>query len=135
MGLRAAGLWLALIALLFKSAIPTGVMLAPDTHNRIAIVLCSGHGSVVAATLDLDTGEIVEDGLSPSSHNDQSSGAKADQPCPFAGAVAATIASPTVSGITRSIVEIILDLDLRHVWPDVAPTGPPLPGRGPPALA
>lgn len=125
---RRAGLWLAFIALALKIAIPAGFMVAPDRH-QLVVQLCSGNGA--AAVLDLETGKIVEhgsgkNGESKSEHN---------QPCSFAAAaIAADAPNETVLDIPlrEEMTASFRPLDLR---PQLAPTGPPLPARGPPHFA
>ena len=134
MRLRRAGVWLAALALVLKVAVPAGFMLGPDSHNQIAITLCSGHGSA-QAVLDLTTGQIIEHGLedkTPRTDNDKS---KHSQVCPFA-AGAGVVATPSVISLAAPFA-IYVRADSRPIRlrPQLTPTGPPLPARGPPLSA
>ena len=132
-GLRRAGLWLALIALAIKVAVPAGFMVGTDAHNQLAITLCSGHGSA-EATLDLTTGQIIEHGLEDKTPkiDDKS---KHSQICPFASA-AGMATAPSLASLAAPFT-VALDVDTRPLWlrPQLSPTGPPLPARGPPLFA
>ncbi len=130
---RVAGLCLALLALVLKAAIPAGFMLAKDAHNRIAIVLCTGHGSV-EATLDLTTGEITQNGA-PGENKGEIEKAKADSPCAFAAIAQADTALDGFVLAAPYAQANFVSRTPHEERPSIAPTGPPLPARGPPSLA
>jgi hypothetical protein len=129
-GWRAAGFCLALLALVLKVSLPAGFMLAADEHQRIAVTLCSGQGPV-EALLDLSTGEIVEHG---SGHGDNSK-ANHDQPCAFAVATISAVAPTEPAIAAPAFASIAFKRAALHERPQLTPTGPPLPARGPPQYA
>jgi hypothetical protein len=129
---RTAGLWLALIALALRVAVPVGFMLAPDSHNRLTVTLCSGHGPVTAQ-LDLTTGEISTDHKPVPSPSDKG---KADAPCTFAAMSVAIAGPPPAIGIPAPRALSVSSSRAPLVErPSLQPVGPPLPARGPPQRA
>jgi hypothetical protein len=130
---RRAGVWLAALALAFKVAIPAGFMVGTDSHNRIAIVLCSEHGGE-QVELDLATGQLIEHGLrAPPATSDDNG--KHSQICPFAGAAIAATAPAFTSIAAPQGARLHIELQPLWLRPQLAPTGPPLPARGPPQIA
>lgn len=116
--LRAAGLCLALCALVFKAMLPPGFML--DTGgDRIAITLCNG----AAATLDLGDhdGKPVGD---------------TSQHCPFAFAATPALDAPPVIALAApTFVLVRATAPVRAAIGEHDHTGPPLPARSPPLQA
>lgn len=127
---RRAGLWLAMAAFALRLAVPAGFMLAPDSANHLVVTLCSGTGPQTAL-MDLKTGEISPNKPAGDHHQKD----KADPPCAFAGIA--------VAALTPAEVQIAAPLRLSAAAlatpaqerPALAPTGPPLPARGPPTFA
>lgn len=74
---RAAALALILVALLFRAAIPTGYMLAPDGAGHVALAFCSGDGNAPHRA-----------------HAGHERQAPAEQPCPYALALHAATPPP-----------------------------------------
>lgn len=123
--MRSAGLLLALFALAFKAMLPPGFMLDASA-GRIAIVLC-GDGE---ALFDLRTGQISHPGdQAPAS--DDSSG----QNCPFALVSAPALAAPTFAEDALAPAFVIAAAPVREAAGVRYAIGPPLPARGPPAVA
>jgi hypothetical protein len=118
-------------AFALRLALPAGFMLAPDSANHLVVTLCSGTGPQTAL-MDLKTGEISPNKPADQKHKD---GGKADPPCAFAGIA--------VAALTPAEVQIPAPLRLSapamatpaQERPALAPTGPPLPARGPPQFA
>ena len=123
--LRAAGLVLALCALVFKAMLPPGFMLDAD-GGRVAIVLC-GDGAAERVYFDPATGQI--------SHDDGSTPADASEHCPFAFASSPALAAPTPTPAPPRQTLIADAEPLRQAAGELRATGPPLPARGPPHLA
>ena len=125
---RSAWLVLATLAILMKILAPPGFMLAP-THDRLEIVLCTGHGTVTADLAALDhRSDQKKDRGGTSSH---------DGPCAFAGHGAG---APAPSGFSVAAVEFVAYRDAigsmapRDLAPGRGLAAPPLPARGPPIL-
>ncbi|MGE0829164.1 MAG: DUF2946 family protein [Hyphomonadaceae bacterium] len=127
--LRLAGFWLAFCALVFKAAIPAGYMIGADAGDRIAVTLCSLSGDI-QATLDLKTGRIVEHGAD--GHQTSEGG---DHPCAFALAAAPLAPSGEAALAAPIGASLRFDQAALALRPQITPTGPPLPARGPPQYA
>ena len=111
---------LAMLALAFQFAIPSGFMVARGADGP-AIVICTGHGPLLA-----HHGERGQPGKSPSSN---SGGV-----CAFAGHGGAPVAPPVLSLIGARFEALAV---LPAARPDLAPgrglAAPPPPSQGPPA--
>jgi hypothetical protein len=127
--MRRAGVWLALIALALRIAVPAGFMVAADSNNRLTVTLCSGHGPVAAA-IDLATGQIVANGHGAGSGDrpaQPDADAQQTQPCHFAVA-AVTAPAPQEVSVSAPIAAIAaFPRPAREVRPQIVPTRPPLP--------
>ncbi|MBL8551398.1 MAG: hypothetical protein JNJ73_15545 [Hyphomonadaceae bacterium] len=128
--IRAASLWLALLAFAFKALLPAGYMLDKAQGQRLAIVFCNPVGATSEAYLDLETGEIVHD------KGDQRRDDPKQAHCPFAVAAAPALDAPHT--------DIPAPAGVAFAWAPAARApetgaleiaGPPLPARGPPILA
>jgi hypothetical protein len=127
--LSAAGLWLALTALILRAAIPAGYMLSVEGESRIAVTICAPLGAHQTAWLDLETGQISD------RSNDGKAPPDAGKACPFALAASAALA-PNAQALDVSFKPVASPpAPPRALRPDIAPTGPPLPARGPPLHA
>lgn len=112
--MRAAGLVLALAALVFKAMLPPGFMLDLG-GDRPALTLCSG--------VTLDPGHDAPKG-------------DASQHCPFALANAPALEAPPVPALAPAhVATISITTSPRALALAVDATGPPLPARGPPLQA
>lgn len=121
--MRTGGLLLALFALTFKAMLPPGFMLDAG-GGRVAITLCSG----AEMYLDRATGEISHDG-------DTAPADDSSQHCPFAFATASALAPPVLLPEPPRPALHTGAAPVRRVIGQHAPTGPPLPARGPPLSA
>lgn len=124
---RAAALLLALVAVVFRAAVPAGYMLASDAPGEIAVMLCADRGAEMGV-LDLATGEVRERGH-------QGDNTQASDHCPFA---VAAMAAPPPQGPALAAPRFDAIASLRTARaerPAVTHTGPPLPARGPPLHA
>jgi len=117
---RGAFLTLALLALVMKLAVPAGFMVAaPGDGRGFNLVICTGHGPLIAGQPDHKGGE---------------SKSKTDAPCAFAGHAAPpipTLGAPLVSsahGQAAALAPPLVDL-----IPGRGLAAPPPPSRGPPA--
>jgi hypothetical protein len=117
---------LALLALAIRVVLPAGVMPVHDSGRFLAIVLCTGHGTV-EAVLDLHTGEVGDPADEAPAH-------ESGQPCFFAATAqhAGPASPPTLIAVTGGFA---LASDLLVEWPILAPrlaapppwaTAPPL---------
>ncbi|QUD88868.1 hypothetical protein [Phenylobacterium montanum] len=113
------GLALSLVALLLQVLVPAGYMVA-DGQQGPAIVVCTGHGPLLAA------GDLGHPGKAPAS--------RPDAPCAFAGHGA--LAPPTVTA-TLAPSPVSYAPALNAIFADLAPgrglAAPPPPALGPPA--
>ncbi|HVY03524.1 MAG TPA: DUF2946 family protein [Caulobacterales bacterium] len=130
--MRRAGLWLAALALLLKVAAPAGFMLAPDSHDRLTMTICTGHGPVLKI-IDLTSGKSADrpDPARPDKQND-----KNGDLCPFAAA-AAVAAHPTAMASLAAPLRTMAFLAPAQARLRASPAqaGPPHPARGPPHRA
>jgi hypothetical protein len=115
--------WLATLALLVKVAVPAGYMIGTE-HGTITIELCSGTGPM--------TMTMAMPGMAH--HDPKSDHDKAEQPCPFSGLSAPSLAAadPILLAIAITfIVATVFRSTARPVVRAPAFLRPPL--RGPPA--
>jgi hypothetical protein len=90
----------ALMALAIRAIAPAGVLLAPDADRWVALTLCRGAGAAMAA-LNLETGEVREDGAPAAPEN----GAEAHAPC-LCAAHAAVAPAPAAGGLSSRIASL-----------------------------
>lgn len=85
---------LALLALAIRAVLPAGVMPVHDSDRFLAIVLCTGAGTV-DAVLDLHTGEVEKSGDQAPAHDSGS-------PCFFAATAqhAGAASAPTLIAVS-----------------------------------
>lgn len=115
--MRAAGILLALFALVFKAMLPPGFMLETGAGG-VEITLCNG-GS---ALLDLS--------------GDGAPSGDVSQHCPFAfAATPALNAPPAATLIAPVFASLTISAPVRAAIGVHEHTGPPLPARGPPIQA
>jgi hypothetical protein len=120
---------LALAAITFKAFLPPGFMLGEEA-GRLSIVLCSVDGAV-ELTFDPATGQYGDPHAPAAPHSDSTG-----QHCPFAVSGAA-IVTPVLAQIIAPADAMAIDTAATPLAerPQAAPTGPPLPARGPPLHA
>jgi len=115
---------LAVIAAVQQSAIPRGYMLDRSDNGQLAVVLCTGQGSITR-WLDLESGELSEE------PDDGQTGNTA-QHCAFAAA-ASLLALPQVADLPPPSNEQPLATPTRTTRVNVARQRARPPARGPPA--
>lgn len=125
--IKRAGLWLAILALVLKAALPAGYMVRTDASQPF-VVLCT---SANAPALDVSFLEdLVQQG--DHDHRDQT---KPDGACGFAALTSAALLQPTAATLETPVLVAQAPLLLPYrARPATSPTGPPLPARGPPIL-
>lgn len=121
----------ALLAMVVRTLVPAGFMVAPADHGGfISLTLCSDQGAT-AAFIDLETGAIVHGDVAP----DPSSPGKSSNdggPCTFAGV--ATLAAPEVApsvGVALGPFEVA-SVAIVRVAPGRGLAAPPPWSTGPP---
>ena len=115
---------LAVIAAVQQSAIPRGYMLDRSDSGQLAVVLCTGQGSITR-WLDLESGELSEE------PGDGQTGNTA-QHCAFAAATS-LLALPQVADLAPPPNDLPLATPARTVRVAVARQQARPPARGPPA--
>jgi hypothetical protein len=122
---RMLAVWLAVLALLMKVAVPAGYMIGTE-HGSITIELCSGTGPM---TMTMQMPGMAH-------HDNKSDHGKGEQPCPFSGLSAPSLAAadPILLAIAITfIVATVFRIPDKSVVRAPAFLRPPL--RGPPALS
>ncbi|MGE0045356.1 MAG: hypothetical protein AB7J28_05820 [Hyphomonadaceae bacterium] len=127
--LRVFALALALFALTLKGAVPAGYMLSNEGGHRIAVTLCAGGGAPVAGVLNLETGRFSTQEEAPAQQQTHS------DVCAFAFAAGAAPASDFLFAPAPLRAAYAPRHSLQASRQIIAPTGPPLPARGPPQHA
>jgi hypothetical protein len=130
--MRRGALWLALVAVLLKAAVPAGYMLTADAERKLLVALCSASSTPLQAVLDLGPDPDRQSG----GDHDEKTASEHLGLCPFA--VAAGAAPPPGASPPPAPRLLVLVDDRRPAsaaWSPAAATGPPLPARGPPLIA
>lgn len=139
---RLALIWLAAVALLIRSLVPSGYMLAPGHSDHAwPVVLCDGFGPAAppAPLVHPDAHHEAAEHQASASHHEghdeaPSPGHKREQPCAFSGlgtSVTPPDASLPISLILTSAATVLLPAPTIGVGrglaaPPPPPTGPPL---------
>lgn len=138
---RLAVVWLVAMALLVRSLVPAGYMLAPDHSTHFwPVVLCSGSGpaELTAPTTSADAhgdaahhageGHHKQDGGAPGSDHQR------EQPCAFSGL--GTLAAPSDLSPSAPWARVLAGVILPPALMATVGQGlaaPPPPATGPPA--
>lgn len=112
--------WVVALALFVRSLIPMGIMLAPSAlSDGIVVVICTGHGPMLAMSSDAET----------SSHPGQKKSASSE--CPFAAGGLSTFDPPAIE-LAHTVVFGSVVYRLFKARFDTSPKPGTLSARDPP---